>query len=610
MSWRSTWVLLTLVGALLGFILFVEQPLREERARQSSRFILPGLDPVSVTGVNLTPWGQKTISVQRSNANVHDWRLIQPISYSASAEPIEGFVKALSELEWQDRITASELLHRPDAAEQYGFSRPQYSVELQGKDGSRHLSIGTNSALGDQLFVQVVGSYDIYLVSIELTNVIPRKKDPWRDRTLVDLDTIPFESIQARSPGKSFEVARDPATHLWEMKKPVEARADSPKIDQLLGGLNAARAVWFAPDEGVNELEKYGLQWPAQTPQLELSFLRDTNVLFDLQEGSNAGASYAYVRRADPSNVLAVSTEALRPWQTDSTSFLDRHMFSLPAWRIEGIEVTGADHFTVRRAAGGAWEVATTNQSFPADAIFMEDWLGGLTNVELGIEKMVVADWAPYGLGKPQLAYKLQGASSGSNQVLAQIEFGTNAAGGTFERREDESSVNVIPSGDYDRLPRVSWQLRDRRIWNFEASNVISIAIHYLGGDRKYLRDPLGEWTFAPGYHGPPFPNWPRLEEALYRLGRLRVVYWDGIGEDATDQFGIREADHRVTLEVKDNEQVGTLEIEFGRRSPYLHPYAAVMKNGQRLIFEFPVDLFDNFVVPELTLPAALRQAH
>jgi len=123
----------------------------------------------------------------------------------------------------------------------------------------------------------------------------------------------------------------------------------------------------------------------------------------------------------------------------------------------------------------------------------MEDWLGGFDQCGACIEKMVVADWAPLWAGQTAIGLQIARGEQWINQVLAQIEFGTNAAGGTFERREDESSVNVIPSGDYDRLPRVSWQLRDRRFGILRRSNVISIAIHYLGGDRKYLRDPLGE---------------------------------------------------------------------------------------------------------------------
>jgi hypothetical protein len=48
--------------------------------------------------------------------------------------------------------------------------------------------------------------------------------------------------------------------------------------------------------------------------------------------------------------------------------------------------------------------------------------------------------------------------------------------------------------------------------------------------------------------------------------------------------------------------------LEFGARSPYSHPYASVVRDGQRLIFEFPVDLFENFVEPDLSIATALRR--
>jgi hypothetical protein len=600
---------LTLAGALLALIMFIEEPWREERAREASRFVLPGLDPASITRVELTPWGQKLIEARRPAARSHDWRLTQPIAYAASAAPIEGLLKALAEVQWQDRITAAELQRRPDAGSAYGFARPQYTVKLDGANGSRHLVIGATSALGDQLFVQVVGSYDIYLVSAELTNAFPRNKDHWRDTALAVLGAPPVDGIQVRSLGRGFEAQRDPATHLWQMKKPVQARADSPKIEHWLAQLSEIHVMWFAPEDGPYELDRFGLQAPAQMPQLELSLLRDTNTVFNLVVSSNATglAGTAFARRGDPSNVVLIPVGNLLPWEGDSTNFLDRHMFSLPLAQLDVIEAAGDDHFTVRRQADQSWQVTATNATFPADAILMSDWLGEFTNAQLDIEKMVVADLAAYGLDKPQLVYKLQGAGGGSNQLLAQIEFGATRDGRTFERRTDESAVNVMDAAEFDRLPRVSWQMRDRRIWDFAGSNVVSVAIHQLGGDRKYLRDPNGDWTFAPGFHGPPYFNAPRLEEALYRFGQLRAVYWDGMGDDPSDHFGFKAADHRVTLEVRKGDHTETLEIEFGHRSPYRHAYAAVVKNGQRLIFEFPVDFYNGFILPEFTLPAALR---
>jgi hypothetical protein len=609
MSWKSTWVLLTLAAALLAFSIFVEHPLREARARQASRFVLPALDPATVTNLSLTLLGQHTIEVQRSAPGAHDWRLTQPVAYPGNAEKIEALVHALSELEWQDRIGASDLAKRPDASEAYGLARPQISLQLESSKASRSLDIGNITALGDQMFLRVAGAYDVYKIGVALTNVIPLNKDFWRDTAVVDLPAIKFNAIHARSIERAFDLTRDPLTGLWQMTKPVAARADTPKIDQLLKTFGQMQAIAFINDESPNALEQCGLQTPLQTPQLEFSMLQDTNILFSLQLGTNyariPGAAFA--RRRDPSNIVLVPTAALLPWEADSTNFLDRHMFSLPASNVDAIDVRGDDSFVVRRAGESGWEVAAGDRKFPADGFFMSEWMGGLTNVDLEIEKMVVDDVAPYGLARPRLVYKLLGAGGGSNQLLAQIEFGSNSPAGVFERRVDESSVNVIPADEFGRLPHVSWQLRDRSIWNFSDSNVVSVAIHYLGGDRKYLRDPSGQWTFAPGYHGPPFPDWARLEEGLHRLGQLRAVYWDGVGDDPADRFGIRAADHRVTLEVRNGGQLETREIAFGKRSPYLHPYAAVTKDGEQLIFEFPVDLFDGFIVPEFTLPAALR---
>ena len=74
-----------------------------------------------------------------------------------------------------------------------------------------------------------------------------------------------------------------------------------------------------------------------------------------------------------------------------------------------------------------------------------------------------------------------------------------------------------------------------------------------------------------------------------------------------SDQFGFRKINHSLEFEVKRPNGVETLRIEFGSRSLYSHPYAAITRNGQRLIFEFPADLYENFVEHDLIIPAALR---
>jgi hypothetical protein len=613
MNWRSTGVLLTAAAVLFAFIWLVERPMRQERLRQASRVILPGFDPASVNNIEIDQRGAEEIIARRTDGADDLWRLTRPISYPAQSGPIMALLDALAKLEWQGRISPDELKDQPDAQKKFGFTQPLFEVFLQGSGVSHKILVGQTSVLGDQVFLEVVGNPDIYLISTEWLRLMPFVKDQWRDLSLLNPARLPYQTIQVRSPGGGFELERDPTNRLWFMKKPVTARADSARIDELLQRLQGLRVRQFVSDDPRADLELYGLQTSPQTPDLDLSFWQGTNLTAELQVGASLAnqPGLAFARRQDPGNVVVIDREALRLWQGAYTNFLDYHFISFSPETIGAITVQGEGEgqFAVQKQAGGQWQVRA-DSTFPADAPLMRDWLASFTNIQTQIEKTVATDFAEYGLTHPLLQYTLQadgGAGGPSGAVLAQIQFGTNKSGRIFERRPDELCVNLVSPDDFNWLPRAAWQLRDRRIWSFDSSNVVSLTIHQLGGTRKYLRDPDGDWTFAPGYNGLPLVNWPSLEEGVHRLGELRAVYWSGVGDANGRQFGFAKMDFSLSLEVKRGDKTETCSIEFGDRSPYSYPYASVMKNGQRLIFEFPVDLYDNFVHHDMTIPASLR---
>jgi hypothetical protein len=611
MNWKPTWVLLATAVVALAFIVLFEHPLREERLRQAGRAVLPGFNPATVTNIEIQPRSQPAIVVRRAAGNTNlPWRLTQPISYPAQGEQVEALLQALAKLEWQERIAQSALKDMPDAQEQFGFTRPQFSIVLQGTEATRRLEIGELSALGDQVYLSVVGNSTVCLAATDLLRVIPRDKNDWRDLSALDLAGKSFQSLRIRSAGKEFALERDPTNHFWFMTDPLPARADTSRINDLLRQLQNVEVRVFVTDDPQADLDLYGLRTSPQTPDLVLSFFQGTNVVTALQVGASPSnhLDLAYARRLDLGNVVAVDRGPFRAWQTVYTNFLDQHLMSVPPNWVESIDVRGDDSFSVQKQTNGQWVVRAVT-SFTADATLMEDWLASLTNITTEIEKTVVADFSEYGLSSPALQYTFKFGPGVQGLAPTQIDFGAVRNGRVFERRADESPiVNTISQNDSDRLPRVSWQLRDRSIWTFASSNVVRVKVHQQGGTREYLRDPEGEWTFAPGYHAPPYIDSPSMEEAVHRIGGLRAVYWDGLGDDHLERFGFTNADYNLEFVVKRPEGTNTLRLEFGGRSPYSHPYASVMTGGQRLIFEFPVDLYENFVEPDLSLSAALRR--
>jgi hypothetical protein len=611
MNWRPTWVLLAAAAVMLAFIALVEHPLRRQRELQASRLILPGLEAWQVTNIEIHPWGQAVIEAVRQSASNHSWRLVRPVSYPAQNQLLAALLEALKKLEWQDRINERELNDRPNAQEDFGFTKPLFTLLLQGSGPDRRLEIGDLGAFNDQVSLQVVGNTTIYQTAPDILHLLPRDQRLWRDQSLLSLTNVAFQTLRVRSAGQEFDLERDATNHLWYMSKPLpRARADTAKINDLLSRLQTVLVSDFVTDDPQADLESYGQQSTETAPELALSFLDGTNTVAGLQVGRSVTnyPAYAYARRGGPGNIVVVAKEPLKPWQTPYTNFLDQHFISLSPSLIASIAVRGEDDFEVRRQTNGQWVVAA-GKSFPADALLMDYWLAGFTNMPTEIAKRVVTDFSEYGLSHPCLQYIVRFNPDAGAAAEARIDFGTNQAGKVFERRLDEDFVNTVSRNEFDLLPRVSWELRDREVWNFASSNVVSVTIQQRGGVLKYLRDPDGNWTYAPGFNNQVPINSFATEACVFQIGRLRAIYWDGVGEEHLERFGFPQADYEVAFEVKQGGTNETCRIQFGTRSPtHYHPYASVVRDGQRLIFEFPAGLYDNLVEPNLTLYTARLQ--
>ncbi len=450
MNWKSTGILLAAAAVLFAFIWLVDRPIRQQRLRQASRIILPGFDPASVNSVAIKPRGANEIHAGRMDQPNDLWRMTQPISYPAQGAPILALLDTLARLEWQERISAGELKDQPDAQEKFGFTQPQFEVSLQGSGAPHQILIGQSSALGDQVFLEVVGNPDIYLVSAAWLPLIPLDKDQWRDLSLLNPARLPYQSIQVRSPGRGFELERDPTNRLWLMKKPVTARADTARINELLQRLQGLRVRQFVSDDPRADLELYGLQTSPQTPELDLSFWRGSNLTAELQVGASPTnqPGLAFARRQAPGNVVVIEREALRPWQGAYTNFLDYHFISLSPDCIGAIAVQGEGRFAVQKQTNGQWQVRAET-TFPADAGLMRDWLASFTNIQTQIEKTVATDLAPYGLTNPLLQYTLQadgGAAGPPTRSLRRSNLAPiKAAGFSNAARMNRLSTSSAP---------------------------------------------------------------------------------------------------------------------------------------------------------------------
>ena len=616
MNSKTTWALVALAAGLFAFIWFFERHVSQNPDAGKRARALPQLNPSKVTGIQIRPAAQDEIRADRTNDT---WTLTKPFLYPAQSAAIAALLDALQNLPGQSYISAEELKNHPAADKEFGFDAPQVSVIFQQGDYRGQLLIGKRTALGDEVFLQVVGTEGLFVVDAGLLNYFPRSANDWRNPVFVALQNLSFDRISVTNAGKIFELQRDVANKSWRMTQPIKARADNTRIEEILRRLNDARVEQFVSDTARADLESLGLQ----PPELALGFAQGTNELLSLQfvKSPTNDPSRVFAKVASQNSVVLVSGQMVAPWRVPTyNNFRERHLVSAELADIRQIEIRGAENFILQHQPNGAWQIAGAENSNP-DAGAVLELIRDLNNLEVAqftTDAATDVDFRDHGLAPPAHQYILRStpgltgtnlsASATTNLALAEIHFGATNEDKIFARRADENYIYSVNASDFNTLPSASWQFRDRRIWNFSGSNITKITVRQNGKTSEMIRSTAGQLPFAPG---------SGMEEAVHQLCGLTAAAWvarasrqnevtaRGVSDEAArKQFGFNEKSLQISLDVKNGDKSQTFTVDFaGTFSPRRLAYAAVDLDGQRWVFECPRQLYEP-VELFLTIPS------
>ena len=593
MNTKNTFVWFVLAAVLFASIFILDRYLRPVAA--VTRNVLPGLQPASVTSLQVIPAGALEI---RANCVNHSWLLAKPIAYPAQPAAIEALLTALEKLAPATRITAGELHEHRTANADFGFDSPQVSLVIEAGEQRWQLLIGNKTAPGDQVFLRVVGVDGAFATDAGWLKFIPRTANDWRSTALVAADANTCDAIVLTNSTKIIELRRDATNHLWRMIRPLQARADTGRITEALQRLQAAGVAQFVTDDARTDLTAFGLQ-PAD---LTLWLNQGTNFISALHTGKAVtnDAAQVYAKRNGWNVIGTTAREPLALWHGAVNDFRDPHLLELTA-PVAEIEVRGTNGFTLQQQGTNGWRIA--GEKFPADTDSVQLFikvLAGLRVEEFVKDVVTAPDLPPYGLDSPQREIILRATAGDTNAVIAQLAFAVQT-NGIFVHRADEDFIYAITPDDFNRLPENGWEFRDRHLWNFSENDVAQITLRQSGRTRTLVHDGPNKWSLAPGSQG--IINPPALEETAHRLGALAVTGWVGRNVTAPEKYGLNPENLEITVELKSGEK---LSVNFGTEISNQTALAAVTLDGERWAFVFPATLYQ-FVLSYLTIPANVR---
>ena len=208
--------------------------------------------------------GQTEIRCEKAE---NTWAMTHPLAVRADTQEIETLLTALSSLQvstfeadWTGEASALAL-------EKYGLHPPRLSVILKSEKGTLGLHIGAEN------YVKPEHRNAIYTVADDISAQLDKSVFDLRDKRVLDFQRTATTRIEIERKGQVSFASRETEGNAnivcvknfddtWDLKTPIETKAELQAIDDLLFGVDSLEAVEFVADSDAH-LGLYGLDSPA-----------------------------------------------------------------------------------------------------------------------------------------------------------------------------------------------------------------------------------------------------------------------------------------------------------------------------------------------------------
>jgi len=527
MKTKTTIILLALAVAVGLYIKYYEskRPNTEEANRQAGNVI--NFERETLEGIVIQN-GDDRIELKKQDLK---WRIEAPFKDQADGGAVQNLINDLDGWQRFDSIPANEIAKNKAVLDEYGLSKGKLKLKLLGKDAPPEITFGNDAALQGKMYVRAGDDGDVVIAAQSVRNDIAKKPEDFRDKKLTDLTTAQVMRALVKTAAGEMELEKK-ADH-WEIVKPLRARGDDQKINDLLAQITTAQIQQFvAEDRG--DLRPYGLAEPRGSVTL---FAVDDKTGQTLQIGGPAGAAekdkdQVYVRFTARNAVYTLPKKIEEILALKPADLRDRHLVRIDTNILDRITIDAPGKGkTVLARKDENWTIANKNNQ-PANSSEVNRMLE-LLKVEQVTKFVedVASDLPKYGLDKPQLQMTFSSfasentpESTAGEQPFATIAFGKIDGDNVFARLGEEPFIVAVRRSLVDNVFADPLQWQDLAIFRFKPDEVHKLMVTT---DREFalVRNDKKEWTWVKG--SDPI-NTVNVQSLLNTLTALRAVRWTG----------------------------------------------------------------------------------
>jgi hypothetical protein len=431
------------------------------------------------------------------------------------------------------------------------------------------LDFGKDAAVEGKIYVRLEDSKVAHVISNNLKNQITKKVDDFRDHKLTDLLTTQVDKVVLKT--GTGEIELDRKDQHWSLSKPIKARGDDQKVNDLISRAANAQVSSFIADS--SDLAKYGLQEPRGSVTLTSEGSKEP-VTLQIGKDVEKEKDKIYVKLSTRDAVMVVPKAVATVLDTTPGFVRDRNLVRVSSDIVDRItiESPGKEKIVLARK-GESWVRKVDGKDVPINVADATRLLATLQNEQVSdFISDVATDLPKYGLDQPQETVTLSSYASentaetkAGEKPIVSVLFGKTDKDSVFAKLDDEPFIVALTKSVLDVAMTDPLQWQELPIYKNKPEDITSVEITHEGKPTISLeRDKNKAWVLAKGDGKLQQSN---VDSMINTLSTLRAVRW--VGATAPDQ-GLAQPKTVVTFKTAN----GGGKLSLGGQTPDMLTYA------------------------------------
>jgi len=542
MNWKTTVVLAVIAVAGVAYFRFFEMKRlgTEEAGRQVKNMV--NFDRSKIDGIIIQNGDQKIEIRRRDNK----WRLETPIKDQADSALVESLLSDLENWQKDGTIPAKEIDADKSKLAEYGLNNPKLKLKLLGRDRPPEILFGKDAAMENRMYVRFQNSKETFVAGQSVKKDIDKKPEEFRDKKLTDLSTAEVRRVVLKTPAGEMELEKKNAH--WEILKPLRARADDQKVNDLISQVTSARIGGFvAEDRG--DLRPYGLAEPRGSitlfdqeqksdqkieigESIQVAGREDKGQMLQIGSVPEKEKDQVYVRFAPRGSVYTLPKKIENILNAKPADLRDNHLVRIDTNILDRITINAPGKAkTVLARKDNDWTMVSPYKA-PVDSGAVKRMIDTLQKEQVTkFVEDVASNLPEYGLDKPQLeltfssfASENTAESKAGEEPFATVAFGKKEGDTVYARLTDEPFVVAVRRGFVDQISADPLRWQDLSIFKFKPEQIHQVSVT-TDKELSLERDQNKQWHWLKGAGA---INQANLQSLLKTLSNLYAVRWLG----------------------------------------------------------------------------------